>query len=85
MSNRNSKYDPLQNFLKFQKTKSIKMTFLEVEDILGFTLPKSAYEHEAWWDKSDTHTQSFAWKNADFIAKPNLKEKKVEFVKPIED
>ncbi|WP_445662645.1 DUF7662 domain-containing protein [Cytobacillus sp. FSL R5-0596] len=25
------------------------MTFLEVEDILGFTLPKSAYEHEAWW------------------------------------
>ncbi|KAF0817643.1 hypothetical protein KIS4809_3460 [Bacillus sp. ZZV12-4809] len=32
-----------------------------------------------------THTQSFAWKNADFIAKPNLKEKKVEFIKHIED
>ncbi len=77
---RGSKYEPLNKFLKSKGSNRIVMTFLEVEEILGFQLPISALKYMAWWDGASQHTQAYSWTEAGFTAKPNLKEKKVEFV-----
>jgi hypothetical protein len=38
------------------------MSFEQIERILGFKLPKSAYEHEAWWSNNATgHSHARAW------------------------
>ena len=79
--NINSKYDPLYQYLKSTKQLNVTLTYKEVEEILGFNLPNSAYQHQAWWDGASQHTQSKAWSTAFYTAKPNLKEKKVEFTR----
>jgi hypothetical protein len=76
-----SKYEPLNTYLKLIKSNVIVMTFSEIEKVLGFELPSSASKHQAWWDGSSQHTQAYAWTSADFKANPNLKERKVEFIK----
>ena len=81
MGTRQSKYQPLQMFLKLKDSNRLSLTFKEVEEVLGFSLPLSASKHMAWWDGSSQHTQSYSWTEAGFKAKPNLREKKVEFVK----
>ena len=38
------------------------MSFTEIERVLGFKLPKSAYQHEAWWSNNATgHSHARAW------------------------
>ena len=46
-----SKYDTLYDFLKHipQDIEERTMTFDEIENILGFKLPKSAYVYREWW------------------------------------
>ncbi len=44
-----SKYDPLGEYLAKQTTSPITLTFKQVEDVLGFPLPQSAYNHRPWW------------------------------------
>ena len=57
-----SKYEPLPQFLKSRNTGSVRMKFAEVEKVLGFKLPKSAYEYEAWWSNNDVgHSHARAW------------------------
>jgi len=57
-----SKYEPLQQFLMSTDAGSHRMSFVEIERTLGFKLPKSAYEHEAWWSNNATgHSHARAW------------------------
>ena len=56
-----------QYFLKRQE-RSLTLSFAEMEAILGFTLPKSAYTYPMWWNPSATHTQSLSWTNAGYRA-----------------
>jgi hypothetical protein len=44
-----NKYDPLRDYLKKQKQHDFVLSFEEIEDILGFALPRSAQRAE-WWD-----------------------------------
>ena len=44
-----SKYEPLQVFLKGVQETSIVMPFSQMEELIGFKLPDSAYKHRAWW------------------------------------
>jgi len=39
------------------------MTFVEIEDTLGASLPASARRHRPWWgnDTSGGHVQAAAW------------------------
>lgn len=54
-----SKYDPLRKHLD---TYTITLTYEELEKILGFKLPDSAYKYEAWWDNGiGSHTQTQGW------------------------
>lgn len=57
-----SKYEPLSQFLETLNRPAHRMSFCEIERILGFKLPKSAYEHQAWWSNNDTgHSHARAW------------------------
>ncbi len=60
-----SKYEPLPQFLTSVGGSAHRMKFSEIERILGFKLPKSAYEHEAWWSNNATgHSHARAWLNS---------------------
>jgi hypothetical protein len=57
-----SKYEPLPQFLSAGTASTRRMSFEQIERVLGFNLPKSAYEHEAWWSNNATgHSHARAW------------------------
>jgi len=57
-----SKYEALPQFLGQVHRSSHRMSFSEIEGVLGFRLPKSAYKHEAWWSNNETgHSHARAW------------------------
>ena len=57
-----SKYESLPQFLNSIGGTAHRMSFSEIERVLGFKLPKSAYEHEAWWSNNATgHSHAGAW------------------------
>lgn len=62
-----NKYHPLEQFLLASERSLICMTFLEVEQLLGDTLPMSAYSYAAWWGNS-WHTQARSWLDAGYKA-----------------
>jgi hypothetical protein len=60
-----SKYEALPQFLRSAHGSIKRLGFAEIERVLGFKLPKSAYEHEAWWSNNATgHSHARAWMNA---------------------
>ena len=67
-----SKYAPLRQHLQNlggQGVDRVRMTFAEVEEILGFELPKAARKHRPWWaNQIDTRNrpQARAWQNAGY-------------------
>jgi|SRR6185437_3366384 hypothetical protein len=57
-----SKYEPLPQFLGAKSGTMHRLSFSEIERVVGFKLPKSAYEHEAWWSNNATgHSHARAW------------------------
>ena len=57
-----SKYEALPQFLMRSERMIYRLSFGEIERILGFRLPKSAYEHEAWWANNATgHSHARTW------------------------
>lgn len=42
------------------------LSFEEIEDVLGFSLPASASKHSAWWANGG-HTQASAWLDAGWL------------------
>ena len=67
-----SKYSPLSEHLK-NRTKlngytNWKVSFQEIEKIVGFKLPNSAYEHAPWWANSKGgHSQSASWQDIGWL------------------
>lgn len=60
-----TKYTPLQDFLAHQVKTEVRLGFDEIEKILGASLPRSAYEHQAWWaNNPDGHSHCRSWNNA---------------------
>jgi len=49
-----NKYDPLGDYLKKRNLPEFVLSFEEIEDILGFALPRSARRAE-WWDADTPH------------------------------
>lgn len=60
------KYDPLCHYLKAANTDAIEASFEQVEKILGFSLPQSAYRHQAWWanETHGSHSHARSWQDA---------------------
>ena len=61
------KYQQLTKWLSECYDTEVTMSFTEIEDILGFKLPNSAYIHRAWWSNTMTHPQGIAWMEAGYI------------------
>ena len=56
-----SKYDALSTYLSGAGSSPLRMSFAQVEAVLGFKLPPSSRKHSAWWANDRTHRQSQAW------------------------
>jgi hypothetical protein len=57
------KYGPLREYLSGAAGARVRMTFAEVEDLVG-RLPESAYRHRAWWGNNDGNVEARAWLDA---------------------
>ena len=59
------KYEALYEYLEHRYANTVVLTFAQIEDLLGFTLPDSARVDQEWWankDPNDTpppHSRSF--------------------------
>jgi hypothetical protein len=62
------KYTPLEKYLTDlqESSREITLTFEQIEKILAFKLPPSAYEDRRWWDHETegNHVNKRAWANA---------------------
>ena len=60
-----TKYAPLSDFLNTAAFTRLNASFAEIEAVLGFRLPKSAYTHAEWWSNNDTgHSHARSWLQA---------------------
>ena len=77
------KYEPLTHYLENQSDEIWDARFAEVEKVLGFALPRSAYEHPAWWaNQKPGHSQTLGWANAGWeTGGIDLAAKRVQFRK----
>ena len=76
-----AKYDRLKEFLINSDEDTIDISFDEIENILLFPLPSSAYMHNAWWSNNG-HSHARSWTDAGYIvASVRLKDKTLKFTK----
>jgi hypothetical protein len=75
-----SKYDVLGAFLKKQAGLKVTLSLAEVEQILGFSLPDSAYRHRPWWANGG-HSQCEAWMKAGWRVDKVQMGKTVSFIR----
>ena len=55
------KYRSLYQYLEHRYANTVVLTFAQIEDLLGFTLPDSARVDQKWWANKDPNdTASFA-------------------------
>jgi hypothetical protein len=70
------KYRSLYKYLNGRYANVVVLTFAEIEDLLGFSLPDLARLSEDWWTAPDPNTArprfSDSWILADRTARPNL-------------
>ena len=76
------KYDPLGKFLSEQSRNSCTLTFSEIEEIIGDSLPASARAREQWWGNDKTHTQACSWIRAGWnVERPSFVRQQVRFTR----
>ena len=77
------KYLALHKYLANRYADTVVLTFADIEDLLGFTLPNLARVRPDWWTGTDAtsapsgHTD--AWRLANRTARPNLLAQTVVF------
>lgn len=78
-----SKYEPLSSFLETQPQDQVRLSFDDVERIIGSKLPRSAFEHQAWWaNNPEGHSHCRSWFNAGWKTENlNLSRRTVTFVR----
>ncbi len=60
------KYEPLEKFLR-QQPDEVRMTFDQIERVIGEPLPPKAQRHRAWWSNSPSNNvMTKAWLEAGF-------------------
>ena|SRR5579863_5409895 len=61
------KYEPLTEFLRNQRSGEVRMTFEQIERVIGGKLPPVAQRHRAWWSNSPSNNvMTRAWIEAGF-------------------
>ena len=76
-----SKYEPLEHFLRNQRTELVPMTFAEIEHVIGAPLPASARVHRPWWSNNPKNSViTKAWLSAGFRTEQvNMEKGKLTF------
>ncbi len=77
------KYQLLQKHLLARFADRLVLTFLQIEDLVGFPLPSQARTEPSWWDNADAAGQgtgqSEAWTRAGRSASVNMSAQCVVF------
>lgn len=60
-----SKYEPLTQFLQNQPGREVRLSFAQIEQIVGFKLPAAAQQERGWWSNAPTDSDK-AWLAAGF-------------------
>jgi len=78
-----SKYTLLKSHLLRSGKPYVTLTFTQIEEILGDSLPNSAYVHRAWWANDETHTHARnGWLAAGYrVKRVDLGHRTVTFIK----
>ena len=73
---RTGRYQPLYKYLRDRFANRLVLTFAEIEDLLGFSLPASARLEAEWWSGADPvahrSEQAEAWIRSNRTATVNL-------------
>jgi len=64
---RGNKYDPLADYLQNSRENSVRLSFREIEQMLGESLPASARKYRPWWANDATHVQAHAWLEVGYV------------------
>jgi hypothetical protein len=76
-------YRQLHEYLRKRYADTVVLTFDQIEDLLGATLPAEAWSDQDWWSRTTviaTDAQcSDAWVLANRTARPNLRARIVVF------
>jgi hypothetical protein len=79
------KYERLYQSLnkKEKEVSSLTLSMNEIEEILDFKLPPSAYKYSAWWanESEGTHTHAHSWLMAGWKTTEVKPGNKVTFIK----
>lgn len=76
------KFTALTLYLKNCGMDELKMSFSEIEKIIGFKLSDLAYSYPAQWSNSESQSFAFSWLNAGYLTRQvNISEQTVEFVR----
>lgn len=76
------KYLALTAYLEKSGTDTVKMSFKDIESVLGEGLPESAYKYPALWANSESHAIAFGWMDAGYRSQNlSIANQTVEFVK----
>ena len=76
----NSKYKALSEFLYESWEKKIELSYEQLEDILGFSLPASAHNlPQSYWANTEYHTYAKSWLALGYKAKVKVASKSVMF------
>lgn len=60
-------YKRLIEFLNNQVDVIVKITYPQLEDLLGKELPKSAYKYQTYFSNSNSHVISAIWLDLGYI------------------
>lgn len=76
-----AEYVSLYTYLEHRYASVLVLTFDQMEALLGFALPASAWTEREWWTGGAVHTHrhSAAWVGAGRTATPNLPARTVTF------
>ncbi len=71
----------LYKYLENRYANTVVLTFAEIEDLLGFTLPDQARLHREWWTETTVAGPNYSdsWILASRTATPNLMARTVAF------
>lgn len=80
------KYSPLGDYLRKQRSASVPMTFVEIERVVGFKLPRSQ-RYPAWWSNNPANNvMTEVWLNAGFESEQvDIEGRKLVFRRVVEN
>lgn len=78
------KYKALAEYLYEKWEKKIQVSYEKIEEILGFSLPETAYNFpQSYWANTQTHSYASSWLAIGYKAKVDVENKVVIFEKDL--